>query len=171
MKTKDALGFFFKNEKGEYEEVFGLSFYGLYKKGLKPEVIHSVYSLWNLDENNYKFSTIEYDDFVVFQIGIRLTSFDNELQWLNCVSGMLKEMIKHGAILAWCGGEDCSPNLEIFSYDKSAGNIYAAYDLKNNFVCNSGFNDELVFLDDSQLTMFKNDLIAGDILGKQDDTI
>ena len=170
MNTRHSVGIFwgFKDfdENGKAitynEEVDGLIFYSHWKTEL-PEKLHALDSfveLWEGAEIQSKLTKWDSEDYKCYCIEIYITKWpDDSIAWEKSIRASLSWFCDQGTLVSWCGGEDCSPSLNVFDPILASGNIYAAYSPSIGFKCNSGLFERYEWLNDSQLKQFKEILI------------
>ncbi len=136
------------------DEVDGVIFFGYWNK-LLPENLTSLDTLSDLWVNasiDLKSRKWQSEDYNCFAVEVHIKSWPIAKDWDNIIKNSLLWFIDQGAILAWCGGEDSSPSIEIFNPDRSVGNVYAAYSSEIGYICNSSLLDEYQELEDAQLS-------------------
>ncbi len=169
MNTRESLGIFWTfeefDESGEtvsyQDEVDGLIFYGYWKKSLPEELLDpdSISKLWKGADIQTKLIKWDEESYNCYSIEIYIKTWPEESFWEENIKCSLLWFCKQGAVLSWCGAEDCSPSTDVFDPDLASGNVYAAYAPKVGFICNSPLYGEYQELQDEQLLQFKNILV------------
>ena len=159
MITKESLCIYWKFEEG-FQEVDGLYFYGLWKDYLPKNLkLEDIDNLWKTGTIDLKICRFEAEEYKVLGINLYIKNFPQSTYWLKNIRNILVWLIDCGAYISWCGTEDCSPNPEIFDLKLSYGNIYACFTKKTDFLCNSDLQEEIKYLNDSQLTLIKTQML------------
>ena len=158
MTTRNSLGIFWMFSGG-HEEVEGISLFGLWSSCLPNSFnIDEITKFWTGWEFNTKVNEYNLEEYKVIGIDFYIKSFPDSNQWIQDIEAILKWITENGAIISWCGGEDCSPNPEILKPGNAVGNIYACYSPSIGFVCNSGLEEEMEYLNDDQLKDINNSI-------------
>lgn len=151
MTTRNSLGIFWMFPEGQ-DEVEGFSLFGLWDSSLPKNFnIDQIEKLWIGGKFDTKINKYDSEEYKVIGIDFYIKSFPNPSQWLQDIESVLNWIVENGAIISWCGGEDCSPNPAIFEPDNAVGNIYACYSPSIGFICNSDLEEEMEYLNDGQL--------------------
>ena len=155
--TKSSLGIFYYTAQG-HEEVEGLSFFSYWPDSFNKNMdCTELYSMWGINSIKTEFCSSEYDGKKIVTVNVRIRKWPTSEQWLELIERSMRYFIDNGALVAWCGGYDGSPSIDVFDPSKASGNVYAAYSIKSGFLCNAALNDEYKSLTDNQLLKIKTD--------------
>jgi hypothetical protein len=169
MKTNQSLGIFWTFERLDdighvikyQDEVDGLTFYGHWKDKCPNELaLDSFIGLWKGANIQARLTKWDDENYRCYSLDVRIEKWPNDDQWKAYIECSLQWFVAQGAVVSWCGNEDCSPSLDVFNPDLSPGSIYAAYTPETGFLCNSAsLHDEYQELQDKQLLQVKYVLI------------
>lgn len=169
MDTRNSLGIFWGfedlDEHGKIikyqDEVDGLTFFGYWKEGLPEKLspLDSFVKLWKGAEVQAKVTKWDSENYRCYSVEIHIMKWPDDSDWEKNIRCSLAWFCDQGALMSWCGAEDCSPSIDVFDDSLSAGNIYAAYAPNIGFKCNSALFERYEELDKSQLKRFKEVLI------------
>lgn len=164
MNTKESLGIFWTFEKLDnsnktinyQDEVDGLIFYGFWENGLpeKSLALDSFSEIWRRADIRTKLRKWNEENYRVYSIEVYIKTWPEESSWRECIKSSLMWFQGQGALVAWCGGEDSSPSIDVFNPELASGNVYAASAANVGFLCNASLNDEHQELQDEQLLKF-----------------
>lgn len=160
MKTIESLGVFWTFQDASsgdiyQDEVSGLIFYG-YWYDFAKDICKDLCS-FELIWNGYAEvrPRIWGGSFISdFSLEIYIKSWPSDLLWKTYIEKSLRWFIKNGARVSWCGTECCSPSLEVFFPDNSAGTVYAAFNMEAGFACGAGLHEEFLELTSEELARF-----------------
>lgn len=158
MRTFEELGIFWVSPDG-HNEVAGIAFYGFWNHTQIPdEVGYCFTQVWSGLDAEIAVTPIFTKDgnFVVVAVWIKQWPSDDN--WRRAVEGMFQLMIAKGAIVSWCGGENCSWSLSELDPETSSGCIYAASSKFTGVLLHSGLSDEISYLNDDNLVQLQSSL-------------
>lgn len=166
MKTRASLGIFWTFEEMDnngdlnsyQDEVDGIVFFGHWPTKLSLALnlnLSSFSDRWLGSKTQVKGTTWDSSNYNCYSVEVYVQKWPNQASWMRIVESSLSWFCEQGALLSWCGGETCSPALEVFDADSSAGEVYAAYAPSVGFVCNSDLFDDYAELSKNQLEQFK----------------
>jgi hypothetical protein len=148
MKTRDALGVFWRGE-----EVDGMIFYG-YRGSLENPAVPVLNALLPLElwpaGSDYRLTKM-FDD------GWRVNVWDFKpsewpVQWRAVVEATLESICEQGASIAWCAVEGMFVDPPwLFLPEEMSGGVYAARSAETGFLCHTDIDEEFVRLTDDQL--------------------
>ena len=115
--------------------------------------------LWKGAEIQTKLIKWDDENYRCYSVEVYIMRWPDNSNWEKIIRCSLSWLCDQGALLSWCGAEDCSPSLDVFDYSLSAGNIYAAYAPRAGFKCNSALFERYKELDEHQLNQLKEILI------------
>lgn len=169
MNTKDSLCVFWPKEHLDndgkkvfyHEECSGVIFFGYWLSVLPSDTnfLKKATGIWSEYMGDLKFDRWESEDYNCFAVSILISTWPSSEKWRDIIKETLKLFIEEGAVIAWCGDEECSPSIDCFIVGKNAGNVYSAYTLHNDMVCNSNLDEEYKVLGDAQLLMLCEDFL------------
>jgi hypothetical protein len=165
MKTKESLSLVWTSEStGEdgrtervQDEVDGLTFYSYWPHSAPAKLRENTYfaQLWDGASIVAKLTKWDEEESRILSLDVRIYEWPDPMCWLECVSSTLKYFVEQGALVAWCGGEESSPSIDVFDPVSASGSVYAAYAQSTGFICNSGLLDDYEWLTDEQLLSIK----------------
>jgi hypothetical protein len=166
MNTEEMLGIYWNFESTSdteryQDEVDGLIFYGYWNSESSEKIdkyFDTFKSIWVSENCELRLREWDDENNSDYSIEVYIKRWPSEQRWRSCVESSLRWFIDKGAILAWCGSEYCSPSLDVFGPDSTAGSIYAAFSSNTGFVCNSDLHEEYRELSEEQLIKFRNAL-------------
>ena len=170
MITKESLGIYWtfeeynlqvKKSNFYQEEVDGIIFYGYWNRELPKKLLalSDFIKLWLNSEIEVKLRKYDSVEYNCYSLEVRIIQFPNCFLWKKTLKNSLNWFNKQGAIVSWCGDEYSNALIDIFDSKLASGNVYAAYNSKVGFICNSSLNQEYQDLTDEQLLEFKNSLL------------
>lgn len=168
MKTSESLGIFWSVKvlapSGEemvcQEEAKGLIFYGLWKGKPLPQLYKSeVLSVWKESEIEVKIRPWDLDEYRTLAVEVKIVSWPPSALWFENLAAIFELLCKNGAVVGWCGGEDCGQNPSAISPEYGDGLVYAAYSPAIGLICNAKLEDDFSYLSDAQLLMLEKQLL------------
>ena len=126
MKTNQSLGVYWKLVDG-FEYIDGMYFYGFWLNELPPKQnMENINFVFSSGKTKVKLTRFDGEDYKVYEARIAIEKYPDKEIWFKTIRDTLHLFIDQGAIIAWCGGEDCSPNPTIFDSKTNGGNIYSS---------------------------------------------
>jgi hypothetical protein len=149
--TSGSLGIFW-----EGEEVDGVTIYG-YWTGLKPAPPRV--ELSELPGAEAKPSRLDGSGWTVWLWDIRIQEWPDRRHWQGAIQGLLRQVMKGGAHVAWCGLEGMfvePPGL--FDPCEMSGGVWAAADKAGHMFGPPALDDAFLPLNDEQLSILRRSL-------------
>jgi hypothetical protein len=161
--TKDALGIVWMSGSEASladAEKPGMVFFGYWSVGDLPDVDETGFlGLW--PQGTIECRVRKWAEHQSVGVDFLVHSWPDARDWSHLLTIVLKRFIDLGALVAWCGGELSSPSVSSLNPAQSDGLVYAGFSSEAGLICLSGLDEELVYLDDTQLGILWKTVFPG----------